>query len=502
MRDPLSNPFTPGYGALPRVFAGREVEFRDLEVMAERSRAGIYEQARRVQGVRGIGKTVLLGEFEQWAVDGGWWVTSVSVAPGAGLIGRLARSLAATLVEHSVDERVGRSVVAVLRVLAAVGLRYGAADWHLEYRGRPVEPGAAVATGDPQEDLRRLLVEVALLARERGTGLVLLVDEAQNTPTADLGPLLYGLQDAQKHVLTTTDRLSGRTLRTTPPLAVVLAGLPNLPDVIARAAATFMSRSKPVALGALPDAAVRQALPEFTGPAGVEWDGDALDRMLALVEGYPYFLHVFGYHAWQAGDGPVITVDEVERGAVSARPTIAAFYDERLTRLTALQRRVVDAVAELPPGQRSAERIAALLGRGGSETLGSTLRRLVDAGILLRPGRGTYDLALPGLDRPPPPRVRLRRLVGGAPTRWRGASVNDGACRRSRRERTRARGSATRLRQSAGRGQGGPRSRRTRRPPSPAGVSPESQGRGRRSAPASPSHASCPTVGWRQPQGR
>lgn len=96
LRDLLSNPFKAGYGALPRVFAGREPEFRDLEVMAARTRAGIYEQARRVQGIRGIGKTVLLGEYEQWASDSGLWVTSLTVAPGAGFAGRAMGSTAPT----------------------------------------------------------------------------------------------------------------------------------------------------------------------------------------------------------------------------------------------------------------------------------------------------------------------------------------------------------------------------------------------------------------------
>ncbi|MBA2576520.1 MAG: hypothetical protein H0V05_07725 [Euzebyaceae bacterium] len=95
----------------------------------------------------------------------------------------------------------------------------------------------------------------------------------------------------------------------------------------------------------------------------------------------------------------MITPDDIDRAAMLAVPTITAFYQERLGRLSALQRRVVDAVAGLPAGSRTADRIAAELGRGGSATIGSTLRRLVDAGILLRQGRGVYDLALPGLDR-------------------------------------------------------------------------------------------------------
>lgn len=396
MRDDLTNPFTPGYGALPRVFAGREAEFRDLEVMAVRTRGGVYEQARRVQGIRGIGKTVLLGEFEQWATDGGWWVTSLTVAPGAGLVGRLARSLAATIAARSPGERAARAVLDVLRAIAAVGLRYGGQDWHLEYRGRRVEPAPA-ATGDPQEDLRRLLVDAALLARSHGAGLVLLLDEAQNAPTAELAPLLYALQDAQKHVITEQDPVSGRVSRSTPPLAVVLAGLPNLPDALARAAATFMARSKPVVLGPLPEPAVRQALPDFTVPLGVTWEADALDAMVKAVGGYPYFLHVYGSTVWSAGDGPVIAEQDVRRGAAAARPLLSAFYDERLDRLSGLQREALEALARLAPGERSGERVAELLGRRGSESVGSTMRRLIEGGLVVRVGRGAYEVAIPGL---------------------------------------------------------------------------------------------------------
>lgn len=205
------------------------------------------------------------------------------------------------------------------------------------------------------------------------------------------------LQDAQKYALTDTDPVSGGTSRTTPPLAVVLAGLPNLPDALARAAATFMSRSKPVILGPLPEPAVRQALPEFTEPLGVAWDADALDAMVELIAGYPYFLHVYGSAVWSSGQGDVIGPVDVRRGALAAQPTLAAFYDERLDRLSALQREALVAVARLDPGFRTGERVAEQLGRRGSESVGSTMRRLVDSGLLMRVGRGTYDLAIPGL---------------------------------------------------------------------------------------------------------
>jgi hypothetical protein len=82
-RDPQRSPFTPGFGNLPRVFAGRKDEFADLETMVARLAHGIYEQARLVTGDRGMGKTALLREFEQEQLELGRWVVRASAARGA-----------------------------------------------------------------------------------------------------------------------------------------------------------------------------------------------------------------------------------------------------------------------------------------------------------------------------------------------------------------------------------------------------------------------------------
>ncbi|HUG84205.1 MAG TPA: ATP-binding protein, partial [Euzebya sp.] len=81
-RSAVENPFTPGYGNLPRVFAGREAEFADLELMGRRVRRGTYEQARQLTGVRGIGKTALLREYAHWAEEEGLWVVEMAAVPG------------------------------------------------------------------------------------------------------------------------------------------------------------------------------------------------------------------------------------------------------------------------------------------------------------------------------------------------------------------------------------------------------------------------------------
>ena len=71
VRDAGSNPFTPGYGIIPAVFAGRQAEFADFEgVVLRRVAQGTYEPARMLTGDRGMGKTALLKQFEAEARRG------------------------------------------------------------------------------------------------------------------------------------------------------------------------------------------------------------------------------------------------------------------------------------------------------------------------------------------------------------------------------------------------------------------------------------------------
>lgn len=397
-RDPVRNPFTPGYGALPSVFAGREPEFRDLEIMTQRIQQGIYEQARHVVGVRGIGKTVLLAEYAHESQAKGLIVVQLSVAPAMNLLPALAHRLATALAAHrSTGERMAETSLAVLRILGAFAVRYGAGQWTLEFKGKLVEPSGSLS-GDPGTDLRDLLLAIADTAEERGTALLLLLDEVQSAPRTELGTLLYALQEAQGTIRTRTDPISGRELRRSASLGVVLAGLPSLPAAMREASATFMSRSKAVRLSPLSDAAIIEALPSFTSPLDVAWAPDAVSRIIEVVGGYPYFLHVYGYHAWNAGGGDMITESDVARGMEAASAMVNAFYDERLQSLTDVQRRTLLAIAELEDGARRTGMIATAMGYGQSAAVSSTLERLLGHGLIGRTGRGHYELLIPGLD--------------------------------------------------------------------------------------------------------
>lgn len=393
MREPAGSPFTPGYGVLPQVWAGREREFRDFdEVVVPRVRGRTYEQARVVTGNRGVGKTVFLAQLADEAADAGDLVVATTARSGGSVVAQLVADLASCLHAASTAAAVTDAVDATLR--RRIGLSVGT-------RGVELELGAAAARDDLDalvRSLATLLERTARVAADRGRLLLVTVDEAQNADPAGLEALCHVLADVQnRHDRTRGPH--GEAARAYLPLAVYLAGLPSLPERIRTSGSTFFERALAFDFGVLRDPDVAVAIRRMLHGADVGIEPDALDRLVELIGGYPYFLHLYGKHAWMAGTGDVVTLDEVEAAARTAAEDLTRFYGERVRGLGDLAYDWLTTAAELPADERTVGNVARRLGRTSSQ-LGSTVDSLVGRGLIRpEPGRGRFSFALPGLDR-------------------------------------------------------------------------------------------------------
>ncbi|HKJ56218.1 MAG TPA: ATP-binding protein, partial [Nitriliruptoraceae bacterium] len=109
-RTPGDDPFTPGYGVVPQVFAGRQAEFADFEgVVLRRVAQGTYEPARLLTGDRGMGKTALLKQFEAEASEAGHWVARISAVRGDAALPDLVEAVVDALDDVGVATRLDRA---------------------------------------------------------------------------------------------------------------------------------------------------------------------------------------------------------------------------------------------------------------------------------------------------------------------------------------------------------------------------------------------------------
>lgn len=381
------NPYVPGFGAVPPALAGREPEFADVEAALARVRRGIYEQPRLLTGDRGMGKTAVLAELATQSRERGQWVVEVEASRSGNALVLLLRDLRALLWDHDRDRRVGEYARRALAVLSSFALAH--ADLRLVVR---VDAAAGRAdTGDLATDLGDVLVAACETAAAADAGLLLCVDEIQAMPAEQIAPLFVALQRLARH-----EAAPGRLL----PILAVVAGLPGSRAAMRRASSTYAERVREHELGLLGEGAATEALIVPAEQRGVRYEPEALTAVVDGTGGYPFFVQLMGYEAWNAaadrGARSVINVEDAAAGIERARLEAARLYESRLAEVPDTERRYLDAAAGLDQGERRSAAIAAVLG-GTSEDWAWARQRLIERGLLRPAGRGRIAFALPGL---------------------------------------------------------------------------------------------------------
>lgn len=374
--DPRANPYAPGAGTKPPALTGRDDEIEAFVVLLERLRQGAAGQSMIVKGLRGVGKTVLLNTFEDFAVERDWIPIFKECEASTSLPGLVARHCRRIIEDLKPTARATkrlRSMVARLSTFTVVDPN----GFELRF-----DLGRGEAAPDPlSDDFVDLLLEVGALAGERGRGLVFLLDEVQFIHPNEFGPFVVGLH-----------RINQKGL----PVTCVAAGLPSLP-ALAGEAKSYAERlfSYPT-IGRLPREAADEALARPAWVREVRFAKGALDLAYERTLGYPYFIQEYGKYAWNVADGTRIERREMERAAELAQHALDdGFFLVRAERATDAERRVMHAMASLGEPPYATRDVVHAMGRRSASQLSVQRESLIRKGLVYSPRTGFLDFTVP-----------------------------------------------------------------------------------------------------------
>ncbi|HEX7291968.1 MAG TPA: ATP-binding protein [Conexibacter sp.] len=381
--DRSRNPYTPNAGAPPRYLAGRRAEVEDFRVLLRRLAGGYTEQSVVVTGLRGVGKTVLLGEYQKIASEEDWVAVDAEVSKNTPFGPQMANLARRALLQTSPRARWGergRRAAAVLKSFSLTVQPDGTLTGGLDIEP---EPGQA-DTGILNDDLADVFEAIGHAAAESSRGVVFLFDEIQFLSKIELEALIGAVH---------------RTVQRQLPVTFAGAGLPQLPGLAGDAKSYAERLFKFPLIGELDRDAARDALVEPARADGVSFEPGAVDHILEYTEGYPYFLQEFGRAVWNLADGPAVTAADVESalGLVEAELD-ESFFRSRIQRSTAEERRYMRAMAELGPEAQKASDVAEVLGKA-SEQVAPLRARLINKGLLYTPRYGFAKFTVPQFDR-------------------------------------------------------------------------------------------------------
>ena len=361
---------------------GREAQLQSWQVTLDRIERGRTAQPIVLYGLRGVGKTVLLSEFSRRATERSWIVARIEAGAGKSLREALGEGLhgpLTDLVRPSAGKRLLRSLKTALSFKASYDI---SGTWNFGLDLSDVAGGGA-DTGLLETDLLKLVHDVAAAGAEKGTGLAILIDEAQDLSQDELAALCS--------IAHTAGQNGWRC-------ALALAGLPSLPRILAEAKSYAERLFNLQPIKHLDDLLAAQVLTEPAAAEDVSWDLDAVEHIVRDAAGYPYFLQQFGQDTWNDAPGPhTITLTDARVGAARGRAALdAGFFRSRWDRATRSEQRYLRAMAEEGDLGSGSGEVATRLGRKAT-SLGPTRANLIAKGLVYAPEHGVIAFTVPGM---------------------------------------------------------------------------------------------------------
>ena len=381
---PRKNPYRPGAATAPLHLAGREPQlarFKKILAGAPEIPANL-----RLTGLRGVGKSVLLKELEAVARQENWVVVRRQLEPRHNTEAELTELLVA--LTQAAERRLSR--VRALR--GAVSDAWIAGRGLLNITIEDITFSLAGAAASETELAEALFDIVGGAVNTGHEGFAILLDEAQvirddkdrggEHPLSMLVAAVNALQEAGL------------------PIALVLCGLPTLRANLQRARTYSERMFKGENIGELEGnpGAARDAFVVPLNGTGISATDDLIARVLEEVEGYPFFIQLWGAELWEAAMDAKIDTFTVEMLDLIEEQIYVRldeeFYAGRIETLTPSEQDVLmlSASCPYPPLKTADIRARSEKSDGNINVL---MGRLTDQGVLYRIQKGQYAYTAP-----------------------------------------------------------------------------------------------------------
>lgn len=381
--DPRTNPYAPGAGTRPPELAGREEIVEKAAIALDRFKSGRSARSMILVGLRGVGKTVLLNHISQESEARGFITVNLEVPEDRSLPGLLIPALRTALIRldrlASVAD-VGKKVLRVLGSFAsAMKVKFEDIEFGVDLG---TEKGIA-DSGDFDNDLAELFIEVGKAAQTKHSCIVLFIDEIQYIKESEFASLITALH-----------KCSQRSI----PFALIGAGLPQLVGHAGRAKSYAERLFEYPEIGPLSALDAQRALQAPARREGVDFTDEALTQIIDQTKAYPYFLQEWGKHTWAcAVTSPIQVQDAIYATELAVSELDASFFRVRFDRLTPAEKRYLRAMAELGPGPHRSGDIARLLERE-VQAVAPTRATLINKGMIFSPSHGDNAFTVPLFD--------------------------------------------------------------------------------------------------------
>ena len=289
------NPYRPGAGLMPTYLAGRDEDIENIERLFDALNMNIPTQSIIFSGLRGVGKTVLINKLQKIAEDKEIFCRHIEVEERNDFIAQIAACAQAFLRKVSAKEKFRNLIQKPLDAIKSLVVSF---DPNENTFSLSVQERELYKSNSLTQSLTEVFIAIGETAYKTETPICFFVDEIQYMKSEELGALISALH---------------RTNQLGYPVMVVGAGLPKiykmLSDEKSYSERLFIYKE----IGSLTEEQSQKAITIPAGKLGVEYSKEAVERIIAVTKGYPFFIQQMCQIIYQKSQDKYIDCVHVEK---------------------------------------------------------------------------------------------------------------------------------------------------------------------------------------------
>lgn len=371
------NPYRPGAGLMPTYLAGRDEDIHNIGQMFYALTKNIPTQSVIFSGLRGVGKTVLINQLQKIAEDQGIFCRHIEVEERNDFISQIAACSQAFLRTVSGKEKFRHLIQKPLDAIKALVVSF---DPNEHTFSLSLQEKELYRSLNLTQSLTDVFSSIGEAAYQSETPLCFFIDEMQYMKPEELGSLIAALHRANQLGY---------------PVMIIGAGLPKiykmLSDEKSCSERLFLYKEIDSLTREQSDKAITEPAKKF----GISYEREAVDEIINITKGYPFFIQQMCQIVYEKTNRDVIRVSDIQDVVKLFFETLdAGFFRVRYERCSDSDKKFLFAMVRCGELPCTISGISKWLKKKG-KTISPTRAQLINKGIIYPVRYSELDFTVP-----------------------------------------------------------------------------------------------------------
>lgn len=282
------NPYRPGAGLMPTYIAGRDEDIENVDQMFEALKMNIPTQSIIFSGLRGVGKTVLINKLQTIAEEKEIFCRHIEVESSNDFISQIATCSQAFLRRVSTKEKFKHLIQKPLDAIKSLMISFNPNEntFSLSLQEREL-----YTSNNLTQTLTEVFVTIGETAYKTETPICFFIDEIQYMKQNELGSLIAALH---------------RVNQLGYPIMLIGAGLPKIYKMLSEEKSYSERLFVYKEIGSLSKEQSSKAIQEPVKKLKISYTEKAVEEIIKITKGYPFFLQQMCQIVYKNTDEQVI----------------------------------------------------------------------------------------------------------------------------------------------------------------------------------------------------